>query len=140
MKPIRDYVAELIQRCPGIDSVWLMGDAASDIATARRWELVAFADSFTAARIRKSTDLHRGDVTLRIVTDGDRFEIAWGALAGVGSLMSLDWSQTAFSEAHYNEVRWDSASDSRNVQRTRRRAVRLWSAGRAVAGAHAGQP
>ena len=135
MEPLLAFVSQIVQRFPAVRSIWLMGPAATAAAPSGAapapvaWNLVAFATPFTAQRVRKATDLHRSDVVLRVVTDGDRFEIAWGALRGFGSLMSLDWIQASSAEAHYNETSWEGAAKKREVRRTRRKAVRLWPAG-----------
>ena len=101
--------------------------------------LMAFADPMTLARLRKAQDLHRDDVHLRVVTDGDHFDTAWGKHPSCGSLMSIEWRETAGAEAFYTEATWAGPVQNRDVQCTRRKAVRLWTSGGLLAGAAASE-
>jgi hypothetical protein len=90
------------------------------------WDLVAFADTPTLRHLRRATELHRVDVLLRVVTDGDRFEVAWGKLHVSGSLFQWDWCQATEEEAYYSEARWKGRLETGNVERTRRKAACVW--------------
>ncbi|HEV8644986.1 MAG TPA: hypothetical protein VGR01_05400 [Burkholderiales bacterium] len=109
-------------------SIWMIGIRANgevlDPLGAFDWDLVA--DTPTLHRLRKATDLHRVDVLLRVVTDGDRFEVAWGKLQVSGSLFHGDWRQETGIEAYYSEARWKGRVEAGNVERTRRKAVCVW--------------
>ena len=114
-------IGQLVERFPALRSIWLMhSPGASD------WDLVAFADRPTLHRLREATDLHRADVLLRVVTDGDRFEVAWGTPHLCGSLFHWDWVQPTRDEAYYSEARWKEGMQTGNVERTRRRAACIW--------------
>jgi len=92
------------------------------------WDLVAFADAPALERIRAATHLHRRDVRLRVVTDGDRFGAAWGDAPASGSLFQWEWIETSPTEAFYSEARWHGAPQAATVERVRRRALCLWRA------------
>lgn len=145
MRGISLLVGQLTDRCPAMRSIWVTGSRAdSDVLDAHGpfdWELVAFADVPSLRSLRRATDLHRADVLLRVVTDGDRFEVAWGRLHLSGSLSRWDWRQASEQEAYYSEARWRLAAETGNVERVRRRAACLWRSERgasrfALAGPH----
>ena len=100
-------------------------DAHEAAPVAPRWELLAFADPGTLERLRKSTDLHRADVDVLIVIDGDRFENAWGQRRLSGSLVRWSWRHVRPAEAYYNESRWADQNDG-GVVRIRRKAILVW--------------
>jgi hypothetical protein len=132
LREVSAFAAQLLQRCPAIRSIWLVvarAQASSPDEPASTWNLVAFADSITLALLRNAHDLHRHDVQLRVVTDGDRFDTPWGSLRSCGSMMSLEWREAGSAEAYYTEATWAGAAQDGNVQRTRRKAVRLWANG-----------
>jgi hypothetical protein len=130
MAEIAAFLAKLAERCPALRSIWLIGPRVNanllDSSRSAIWDLVAFADMLTLQRLRNAADLHRDDVHFRVVIDGDRFETAWGALRNYGSLIQWGWQQTTASEAYYTEATWADPLHDANVQRTRRKAVRLW--------------
>ena len=131
MQSLAAYLGQLVDRCPGIDSIWTIGHRADgaeplDPVGARGWDLVAFADKPTLRRLRGALDLHRADVRLRVVVDGDRFEPAWGGSPAAGSLRPWEWRQATRTEAYYSEARWVGAPGSANVERTRRKAACVW--------------
>jgi hypothetical protein len=116
------YLDQLTERCPDIRSVWEIGARADDevLGTCAPfgWDLIAFADEDTLQQLRAATDLHRGDVRLRVVTDGNRFEPAWGDAALSGSLSTWGWKRVSEREAFYAEAGVEPL-------RPRQRAVRL---------------
>jgi hypothetical protein len=124
------FVGQLVDRCPAMRSIWVIGNRANgEVLDSPRpidWDLVAFADMRTLRRLRKATDLHRVDVLLRVVIDGDRFEAAWGKLHVSGSLFQWDWCQANGNEAYYSEARWKGRVETGNVERTRRKAACVW--------------
>jgi len=90
--------------------------------------LLAFADLAALLNLRKQEDPHRGEVDLLVVTDGERFETAWGASRLSGSLASLSWRQVSAHEAYYDEARWAAGGAAGGeVVRIRRKARLLWS-------------
>ena len=58
-----------------------------------------FADDASLRRVRSATHLHRDDVHLRVVTDGDRFAPGWGEAVGGGSLFQWEWRESGAGEA-----------------------------------------
>lgn len=85
------YVDTLRQRHVSIDEVWVLGPKANDEAKRRgEWQLLAFADASTLAALRRDGSVHRGDVSFMVVTDGDRFESAWGTQRS-GRLSDIEW-------------------------------------------------
>ncbi len=61
-----------------------------------------------------------------MVTDGDLFESAWGARPRSGSLMRWGWQQAVETVAYYNEAKWLGPSEDGEVERIRRKAIRVW--------------
>jgi hypothetical protein len=123
---ISGFISRILERCLNIRSVWWMAQDNHEAApVAPRWELLAFADPATLERLRKATDLHRADVDILIVMDGDRFENAWGQRRLSGSLVRWSWRQVRPAEAYYNESRWADQNDG-GVVRIRRRAILIW--------------
>jgi hypothetical protein len=124
------FVGQLTDRYPAVRSIWMIGDRADgDVLDSQGpfdWDLIAFADPPTLRHLRIATDLHRADVLLRVVTDGDRFEVPWGRLHESGSLFQWDWRQANEQEAYYSEARWTLPMKTGNVERTRRRASCIW--------------
>ena len=123
---IAAFLIRLVQRCPAVRSIWVIGGGGDAAADAPTWDLVAFADPLTLHRLRDATDLHRPDVLLRVVTDGDRFGVAWGKPHICGSLLGWGWAQASEHDAYYSEARWQGPVEARKVERTRRNARRLW--------------
>lgn len=130
VRDISSLVDQLAVRYPAIRSIWLTGHRADggapELPRPFDWELVAFADEPVLRSLRKATDLHRTDVLLRIVIDGDRLEVAWGKLHLSGSLFQWDWREATELAAYYSEARWSLPAGTGNVERVRRRAACLW--------------
>jgi hypothetical protein len=122
MRGITLYLDQLAEHCPDIRSVWEIGARADDevLGTCAPfgWDLLVFADLDTLHELRAASALHRPDVRLRVVTDGDRFEPAWGDVAQSGSLLDWGWRRVNEREAFYSPEGQESL-------RSRRRAVRL---------------
>ena len=122
MRGISLFLDQLAEHCPDIRSVWVIDaraqDEVLDICGPFGWDLLAFADEETLQQLRAATDLHRSDVRLRVVTDGNHFEPAWGDRAISGSLSGWNWKRVSEREAFY-------AEDGLASLRPRQRAVRL---------------
>lgn len=128
---ISGFISRMLDCCMDIRDVWLIGqDENGPDSSGPRWELLAFADPTTLQRLRKANDLHRADVDVLVVTDGDRFENAWGQHRLSGSLVRWAWRRAVDGEAFYNEARWAGEHEQGEVVRVRRKAVLLWHAGR----------
>jgi len=103
------YVDALRKKCPAIDQVWLLGPRANDPESrGTDWDLLLFADARVLREVRSDASWRRGDLNLMIVTDGDRFESAWGEPAG--SLAAMQWRLDDPQSATY----LDGAGDSEN--------------------------
>lgn len=126
--PLSTLVSRLLSSCLDISALWSIGHPALqepdplDHGDA----LLAFADPATLERLRRADALHRADVQLFVVVDGERFESAWGTQRLSGSLARWAWRQSSEFEAYYEEARW---ADAGRVMRVRKRALRLWPAG-----------
>lgn len=95
------YVDRLRQRIPQIDEVWLLGPRVNDDEhRGHDWDLLAFADESALEAMRADASLHRDDLHLNVVTDGDRFEPAWGS-GRPGRLTELDWRVEDLHSASY---------------------------------------
>jgi hypothetical protein len=110
--------------------VWRTGYSAGtgllDASRPHDFELVAFADVAALQCLRKAESLHRHDVRLLIVTDGNRFESAWGDIPCTGSMLQWNWRQANEKAAYYFETRWNGPLADGAVERIRRKASCLW--------------
>ena len=108
-----------------IRSIWRLGELANGELGGRppyAWDLMAFGDPMTLERLRRAEQLHRPDVRIRVVTDGDRFAVAWGGEGASGSLAQCEWRESGPTQAFYTST----VSGVEGVRRARCRAVRLW--------------
>lgn len=122
------FVSDLLLCCLDIRSVWSLDHRPGEtpLQPATR-QLLAFADRMTLRHLRKREDLHRTDVGLLVVVDGDAFENAWGPSCLSGSLARWAWRQVSAHEAYYDEARWVTPdANGGNVVRIRRKALLLW--------------
>ncbi|MFS8607860.1 MAG: hypothetical protein LOD94_07700 [Gammaproteobacteria bacterium] len=95
------YVDALRQRHSAIDEVWVLASKESESAKrGGKWNLLAFADSSTLTALEADESVHRDDVNLIVVTDGDRFENAWGSRSR-GRLSDIDWRREDMHTASY---------------------------------------
>ena len=122
------FLSRVLVSCLDIRAVWSSADAASGPAAASH-QLILFADRPTLASLRRSGELHRADVELLVVFDGDQFENAWGPRRLSGSLSRWAWRQVSDELAYFDESRWaPSGADAGTVVRVRRQAVLIWMA------------
>ena len=121
------FLSEILSSCFEISEVWSLDLCPRDAAAAGRCEWLAFADAATLRRLRKLEDLHRADVELLVVIDGDAFESAWGPRHVSGSLARWGWQRISHREAYYDESRWMEGGGSPGaIVRVRRKALLLW--------------
>lgn len=126
-KDVGFFIGDVLTNCPLLRAIWRVGQFANgkaDLSSLFVWDLIAFGDPQALQRLRQAVNLHRENVRLRVVTDGDRFHSAWG-IAQSGSLLRWEWAQTSAGEAFYN----DSSGKDEPSSRMRYRAVRLWHSG-----------
>ena len=127
-RELAPFLSDVLQRCIDMRAVWSIGHSEEDREPSCR-ELLAFADRATLELLRKSDSLHRPDVELLVVLDGDRFENAWGRQRLSGSLARWAWRPVSPELAYYDESRWaGQAVNTGNVVRVRRKAFLLWRA------------
>jgi hypothetical protein len=122
---ISGFLSSVLDCCLDIRGIWLMGQDDKAGAAVARWQLLAFADHATLQRLRKAHDLHRPDIEVLVVTDGERCENAWGECHLAGSLVRWGWREVSEGEAFYNESRWGDNNDGA-VVRVRRKALVVW--------------
>jgi hypothetical protein len=122
------FLSRVLVSCLEIRAVWSSADAGSLLAAASH-QLIVFADKPTLLSLRRSGELHRADVELLVVFDGDRFENAWGPQRLSGSLSRWSWRQVSDELAYFDESKWSHAErDAGTVVRVRRQAVLIWAA------------
>ena len=122
------FLSRVLVSCLDIRAVWSSGDAGVCLAAASN-RLIVFADRPTLLSLRKSGELHRPDVELLVVFDGDQFENAWGQQRLSGSLSRWAWRQVSDELAYFDESRWaQREADAGAVVRVRRQAVLIWAA------------
>jgi hypothetical protein len=118
-------VLRLLADCVDICAVWSIDHEPDESCPGLgHIRLLAFADPATLARLRRRQYLHRPDVELLVVVDGDAVASAWGPGNLSGSLARWAWRQTSAREAYYDECRW-SGNDGA-VMRVRRKAFLIW--------------
>jgi hypothetical protein len=124
------FVSSVLSRCLDIRALWCIRQGEHAAAQAPlEHELLAFADPLTLQRLRQFDDLHRSDVDLLVVIDGDRFENAWGPRKLSGSLARWAWRQVSAELAYYDESTWgDRIGAPGSVVRVRRKATLVWQA------------
>ncbi len=123
------FVSSLLRHCLAIRAVWSVGhNQLAPEAPHEGRELLLFADRPTLDALRRSEHLHRDDMQVLVVVDGDRFENAWGPRTISGSLARWAWRATGQDIAFYDESKWaDREGDVSAVVRVRRKAFLLWS-------------
>lgn len=129
------FLSRVLVSCLEIRAVWSSADAGSLLVPASH-QLIVFADKPTLLSLRRSGELHRADVELLVVFDGDQFENAWGPQRLSGALSRWSWRQVSDELAYFDESKW--AHPERNagtVVRVRRQAVLIWAAERVRSGA-----
>jgi hypothetical protein len=125
---LSSYLSDVLHRCLDMRAVWSIGHNEEDRDPSSR-ALLAFADRPTLEILRKSDSLHRPEVELLVVLDGDRFENAWGRQRLSGSLARWAWRPVTPDLAYYDESRWAARSaNPGSVVRVRRKAFLLWRA------------
>jgi len=122
------FVSSVLLHCLDIRAIWCMRQGEPGAAPASlEHELLAFADPLTLQRLRQCDALHRSDVDLLVVVDGDRFENAWGPRKLSGSLARWAWRQVSSEIAYYDESTWgDRIGAPGSVVRVRRKAMLVW--------------
>lgn len=123
------FVSSLLRHCLAIRAVWSVGhdQFASETPHEGR-QLLLFADRPTLDALRRSEHLHRHDMQVLVVIDGDHFENAWGPRTISGSLARWAWRAGDQDMAFYDESKWaDREGDVSAVVRVRRKAFLLWS-------------
>lgn len=124
----RGFLREVLASSLDIRSIWWIGHAPrEERRDAPPLQLLAFGSAAVLERLRKSDRLHRPDVELLVVLDGDCFASAWGPALWTGSLARWAWRETSPGEAFYDESRWaQAAGQGGTVVRVRRSALLLW--------------
>ena len=122
------FLSRVLVSCLEIRAVWSSADAGSLLAAASH-QLIVFADRPTLLSLRRSERLHRADVELLVVFDGDQFENAWGPQRLSGSLSRWAWRQVSDELAYFDQSKWSHPErDAGAVIRVRRQAVLIWAA------------
>jgi hypothetical protein len=125
---LEDFVRRIVARCSDIRAAWSLGNADALRAVELDYdELLLFGERGTLTRLRASAHLHRSDVDVLVVHDGDRFENAWGRRRVSGSLARWAWRQATPALAYFDESRWAHGEGGGEVVRVRRKATLLWS-------------
>lgn len=117
----------LMEQCPTIEEVWLIGSRANNSATAESdWDFIAFGSAETVPYLRSRKDLYQEDVDLLIVYDGNQFQEPWGQPSKTGSLSKWGWRVVVDGQAIYDAVKWREAEDGAGFVCSERLAVRVF--------------
>jgi len=120
------FLARMLAGCLDIRAVWSVAHADPAAQPDSPCELLVFADRPTLNSLRKSEFLHRADVEVLVVYDGNQFENAWGGRRLSGSLARWGWRQATDELAYYDESRWAAHERDGSVVRVRRKAMLIW--------------
>ena len=119
------FLSRVLVSCMEIRAVWSSADAGSGLASASH-QLIVFADKATLLSLRRSDQLHRADVELLVVFDGDQFESAWGPQRLSGALSRWSWRQVSDELAYFDESKWSHPErNAGTVVRVRRQHLLL---------------
>jgi hypothetical protein len=122
------YLSRLLLRCLDVDSVWSLGhDSMAPEPQPQGHDLLLFANALTLETLRRTDALHRTDVQVLVVFDGDEIRNVWGARPVCGSLARWAWRPVGEAVAYYDESIWIEVAAARSVARRRRKAFRIWS-------------
>jgi hypothetical protein len=124
------FLSRLLLCCLDIQTVWSLGhDGLAEVAPDQSHSLLVFADRHALQTLQKADRLHRADVQVLVVLDGDEFESVWGPRRLKGSLARWAWRQVAQDVAYYDESRWaEPPQGNAAVTRVRRKAFLIWPA------------
>jgi len=112
-RDIRDYLEMLVQKYPSIGAIWLVGSRAAGCSRAESdWDFFVFADNNTFQAIKRDPTLHRDDIDLLVVLDGNSFEEPWGDDPKRGTLKKWRWSKVSENEAKYVQTKWVADEDA----------------------------
>lgn len=121
------FLSRLLLCCLDVQEIWSIGhDGLARARPSQDHELLVFADPSTLQTLRRSDALHRADIRILVVHDGDQFESAWGPDRISGSLARWAWRPVGYDVAYYDESIWDGVEASGAVTRVRRKALLLW--------------
>ena len=104
----REYIAELVNRCPGIKEIWVFGSRVTDEgAPDSVWDFLAFADDdgATYQRVNGDTELHREDLKIDLFVEISKmiFEKPWGSKHKRLNLNDMNWNVwSPETSAEYN--------------------------------------
>ena len=127
IESIDAFVSRVVAACLDMRAIWRTDLCPQQPSAAAGCELLAFADASTLRRLRRLDDLHRSDVELLVVFDGDAFESAWGPGKASGSLSRWGWHQVSSFEAYYDRSCWtELGGRGGQVMRARRKAMLVW--------------
>lgn len=113
-RDLADYVATLKAAFPAIESIWWIGSRANPTSPRRPrpdsdWDLVAFADRATLDALRARSELHRDDVDLLVVFDGEHYVKPFDAAAEERLWSAWNWTQLNDNRASYETSYWPEA-------------------------------
>ncbi len=123
----KKIVEAIVSKSVGLDSIWLIGSRANNMANERSdWDFIAFGSSGLYDSMHFTEELHTEDVDLLVVSDGDSFKNAWGAKDKRGSLSSWNWTPLSETSAQYTGCKWVANEEQAKFLEPRLNAVRVW--------------
>lgn len=121
------FLQRVATQSPGLASVWLIGSRAKGTVTASSdYDFVAFGTEATLAFLREAKSLHRENTDFLVVTNGEDFQSAWGAVDKGGFLSKWEWKEVSEDHAEYMQSKWVEREDGSRIAITRGRAVKVW--------------
>jgi predicted nucleotidyltransferase len=100
---LKEYIEELIKHHPQIESIWLIGSRAYELATDNSdWDILVFANREVLSKLRERPILERKQFDLFVVYNGKDIQGAWpeGELKS-GNLEEWEWKEISPKDVVY---------------------------------------
>lgn len=134
-KEIEQYITELVQKYPDIESIWLFGSRANDsFSDDSDWDLLLFANKQVFDGLKKDMSLKQESIKLNIdllvVYNDENFSEPWDQPIGErhspksGSLKTWKWGIISSYEAQYESNKW--LSKEQWIESKILKAYRIW--------------
>ena len=125
------YIADRLEQLTAVAldlvDVWLIGSRANGREQQNSdWDFLAFGTQRTLSTLQSLTQFHYEDWDFLVVTDGNKFQAAWGP-GKRGDLMSWQWRLESAQKASYQGLKWVESEDLGGVEKARMQARRVWS-------------
>lgn len=104
---IDEYIKDLTDEYPSIESIWLFGSRANNRAKEDSdWDLFVFANQEILDKLKKNKQFNNNMIDLFVIYNGKDFQLPWPNLERrnkykSGNLNKWGWEQITNSKARY---------------------------------------